>query len=145
MKQCKKTTWKCATQSRSVQKALSRIINKKDVMSGTISREKNDIFSVLLSPCHPFQIHRHQRPPWALWPAWGRSQRSRPDGRRRSPKNGYRIYVDIMKGEKCRRLLLANMDIIYWSLCSSSRRGGKRIKEVDGGDRYFSQLQVLLY
>ena len=27
---------------------------------------KNDIFSVLLSPCHPFQIHRHQRPPWAL-------------------------------------------------------------------------------
>ena len=31
------------------------------------------------------------------------------------------------------------MDIIYWSVCSSSRRRGKGVKRVDGGYFYLSQ------
>ena len=28
---------------------------------------------------------------------------------------------------------VANMDIIYWSVCLSSRRGGDKVKGVNGG------------
>ena len=37
---------------------------------------------------------------------------------------------------------VANMDIIYWSVCLSSRRGGDKVEGVNGGNRYFSLLQV---
>ena len=37
------------------------------------------------------------------------------------------------------------MDLIYWSVHSSSRRGGDNILGVDGGYRYFSQLRLSLY
>ena len=47
--------------------------------------------------------------------------------------NGYRMYLDIFTGEN----YLANMYLIYWSVRSSSRIGGERVK-VDGGYRYFS-------
>ena len=49
--------------------------------------------------------------------------------------NGYRIYVDILTGEKLLSIYVANMDITYWSVCSFSKRGGN---EVNGVDRYFS-------
>ena len=37
--------------------------------------------------------------------------------------------------------LVANIELIYWLVCSSSEWGGSGVK----GDRYFSQLQVSLY
>ena len=43
------------------------------------------------------------------------------------------MYLDIFTGE----IYLANMDLIYWTVRSSSRNGGERVK-VDGGYRYFS-------
>ena len=43
---------------------------------------------------------------------------------------GYRIYVDIMIEKKLSSIQVANMDINYWSVSSSSRRGGDGIKEV---------------
>ena len=42
------------------------------------------------------------------------------------------------------QFLLTNMDLIYRSVCSSSRNGGNKVKEVDEGKRYFSQLRILL-
>ena len=61
------------------------------------------------------------------------------------PKNdpsldGYRIYVDIFMSS----IQVANMDIIYWSVLSSSRLGGNWVKGVDRVVHYFSQLQVSL-
>ena len=61
------------------------------------------------------------------------------------PKNvpsidGYRIYVDIFMSS----IQVANMDIIYWSVLSSSRLGGNGVKGVDRVGHYFSQLQVSL-
>ena len=41
--------------------------------------------------------------------------------------------------------LLANMDLIYWSVRSISSMGGDGVKVMDGGYRYFSQLRVTLY
>ena len=45
------------------------------------------------------------------------------------------IYVDndILPGEDLSSIKLANMDLIYWSVLSSSRRGEDRVKGVDGG------------
>ena len=60
--------------------------------------------------------------------------------------NGYRLYVDIMTGKKLSSIYVANMDITYWSVHSSSRRGGRGLgKGCRLEDRYFSQLQVSLY
>ena len=42
---------------------------------------------------------------------------------------GYRIYVDIMTEENCRQF--ANIDIIYWSVCTSSRKGGDGVQWLD--------------
>ena len=36
------------------------------------------------------------------------------------------------------------MDIIYWSLRSSNRRGGDEVKKVDWAFRYFSHLRAKL-
>ena len=36
--------------------------------------------------------------------------------------NGYRIYVDIMKGKKILSNMVANM-LVYWSVRLSSRKG----------------------
>ena len=47
--------------------------------------------------------------------------------------NGYKIYVDIITGEKLWTILVANIDIIYWSVRSSSKRGGDGVKGVDRG------------
>ena len=58
--------------------------------------------------------------------------------------NGYIIYVDIMTAEKLSSILVANMDIIYWSVRLSSRRGGDCVKGIDGADRYFIQILVSL-
>ena len=44
---------------------------------------------------------------------------------------------------KLSSILVANMDITYWSVRSSSMKGGEGVKEVDEWDRYFSQLKVL--
>ena len=46
-------------------------------------------------------------------------------------ENGCRIYVDIMTGKQLSSILLANMELDYWSVRSSSRRGGYRVKGVD--------------
>ena len=35
------------------------------------------------------------------------------------------------------------MDLIYWSIRSSSKRDGDGVKGFDGGNRYFSQMRVL--
>ena len=43
-------------------------------------------------------------------------------------RNGYRIYVDFMTGEKLSSV--ANIDITYWSVFSSSRRIGDGLKGV---------------
>ena len=52
---------------------------------------------------------------------------------------------DILPGEDLSSIKLANMDLIYLSVLSSSRRAGDGVKGVDGGYCYFSQLRVLLY
>ena len=51
----------------------------------------------------------------------------------------YMWIVDILTVSSIK---VANMDIIYWSVCSSSRRGGDK---GGGGYSYFSQIQVSLY
>ena len=48
------------------------------------------------------------------------------------------------QGKNFRHFWLANMELIYWPVRSSSRRGGDVVKGVEGRNRYFSQLQVLL-
>ena len=49
-----------------------------------------------------------------------------------SPGNGYKKYVDILTGEYLSSINLAIMDLIYWSVGSSSRKGGDRLKGVNG-------------
>ena len=45
--------------------------------------------------------------------------------------NGYRIRGYIDRGNFS-SIQVANMNLIYWSVCSSSRREGDGVKEVDG-------------
>ena len=40
-------------------------------------------------------------------------------------------YVDILTEENLSSFQTVNMDLIYWSVRSSSRRGGNGVKEVD--------------
>ena len=47
--------------------------------------------------------------------------------------NGCRIYVDIMTGEKLSSFYPANIELVYWSVRSSSRRGVYGVKRVAGG------------
>ena len=47
-----------------------------------------------------------------------------------------------MTGEKLSSIKLPNMDILYWSFCSSSRKGRDGVKGEGGGGGYLSQLQV---
>ena len=42
-------------------------------------------------------------------------------------------------------ILLAIIELIYWLIRTSRRRGGDGVKRVEGGIRYFSPLSVLLY
>ena len=42
----------------------------------------------------------------------------------------YITYVNIMTGET---IYVANMELIYWSVRSSNRRGGDGVNRVDGG------------
>ena len=42
----------------------------------------------------------------------------------------YNIYVDIMAREKLSSFQVANMNIIYWPVCSSSKRDRDGVKEV---------------
>ena len=49
-----------------------------------------------------------------------------------------------MTGEKLSSIQVADMDIIYWSVRSSSMRGGDGVNGVNGGYRSFCQLQVNL-
>ncbi len=42
-----------------------------------------------------------------------------------------RIYMDILTGEKLLSILVANIDVIYWSVRSSIRRGGVEVKGAD--------------
>ena len=37
------------------------------------------------------------------------------------------------------------MELIYWSVRSSSRSGGDGVKGVEGGNRYFIPLRVSLF
>ena len=39
-------------------------------------------------------------------------------------------YVDILTEENLSSFQTVNMDLIYWSVLSSSRRGGNGVKEV---------------
>ena len=55
--------------------------------------------------------------------------------------NGCRIYIHVYYNRG--KIVVAKIDIIYWSVRSSSRRGWG--KGGGSGDRYFSQLQGLLY
>ena len=59
--------------------------------------------------------------------------------------NKCRIYVDIMTGKKLSSIELANLEQIFWSVRSSSLRGGDVVKGVDGGNRYVSPQQVSFY
>ena len=52
-------------------------------------------------------------------------------------------YLNFM--EKLSSIKLANMDLIYWSVRSSNRRGGDYVKIVDGEYHSFSQLRASLY
>ena len=59
----------------------------------------------------------------------------------RTDTNGYRIYVDMLKA--------VNLSLLIWAsfigqFFSSRMRGGDGVKGVDSGDRYFSQMRVLL-
>ena len=57
-------------------------------------------------------------------------------------KKGYMIYVDILTGEKLSSIWLANMDLFYWSVCLSRRRGGDFVKVVDGGHRFLLNQSI---
>ena len=48
------------------------------------------------------------------------------------------------QGKLSLSIYIANMDLNYWSVLSSSRRSGDEVKGVDGGYHYFSQLQISL-
>ena len=50
------------------------------------------------------------------------------------------MYVDIMTAEKLSLMQPANMELIYWSVGSYSRRGGYD-KGVEVGNRYQKQLK----
>ena len=52
-------------------------------------------------------------------------------------ENGYMIYVDILTGE--------NVSSIYWSVRSTTKRGGDGVKGENWRFRYFSQLRASLY
>ena len=56
--------------------------------------------------------------------------------------NRYRICVDIMTEKKLSSIPVAIMDIIYWSVRSSSRRGGDRVKGMVMGYHFLNHLQV---
>ena len=45
--------------------------------------------------------------------------------------------MDIMTEDKLSSIKVAIMDITYWSVRSSSRRGGDGVKGVDGGGTLF--------
>ena len=55
-----------------------------------------------------------------------------------------KINEDIITGEKLSSIYLANMELVYWSVRSPSSRGDNRVREVEGGNRYFRPLQVSL-
>ena len=57
--------------------------------------------------------------------------------KQRCKNNGYRIYVDIMTGEKLFFISVAFSHIIHWSVSAFCRRGG--------GNLYFSLLPISLY
>ena len=46
--------------------------------------------------------------------------------------------MDILTAENLSSIKVANMDLIYWSIRSSSKRGGDGLKGMDEGYRYFS-------
>ena len=50
-----------------------------------------------------------------------------------------------MTGEKLSSIELANIELVYWSVLSSSRRGEDGIKGVEGGNSYFSPLEIPFY
>ena len=50
-----------------------------------------------------------------------------------------------MKGDIVSSLQVANMALNYWSFRSSSRREEDEVKQVDGGYRYISQLELAYY
>ncbi len=54
-------------------------------------------------------------------------------------RNGYGIYLDILTEKNFSSTEVANINLIYWSLGSSSKRKG-----LEGLYSYFSQLRVLL-
>ena len=53
-------------------------------------------------------------------------------------------YVDILTGENFSSILVAIMDLNYWSDRSSSIWGGDEVKEVDEVYCNYSQLLVIL-
>ena len=53
-------------------------------------------------------------------------------------------YVDILTGENLSSILVAIMDLNYWSVRSSSIWGGDGVKEVDEVYCNYSQLLVIL-
>ena len=59
--------------------------------------------------------------------------------------NGCIIHVDIMTGEKLSSIYVAIFPVIYWSVRSSSRRGGHDAKRGGWDDQATSKLQVSLY
>ena len=45
-------------------------------------------------------------------------------------QNGYKIYADIMTGEKLLSIYVAKMELIYWLFHLSSRRRGDVVKGI---------------
>ena len=60
-------------------------------------------------------------------------------------RNGCRIYVVDITGEKFSTIKVAISHRIYWSGHLSSRKKEDGVKGGGGGDRYFSPLQSSLY
>ena len=50
--------------------------------------------------------------------------------------------MDNLSGEKLSSILLANMELVYWSVHSSSKRGGDGVKRFEWGNSNFSPLKV---
>ena len=51
------------------------------------------------------------------------------------------VYVDVLIVKKLQSILPANMDLIYWSVRSSSRRGFDAVKGVDEGIIIFARCK----
>ena len=65
------------------------------------------------------------------------------DKRYKPINNGYIIYVDILTKENLLSIYVANMDLIYRPVRSSSMRGWDGVKRVDKGEPLFKTAESI--